>query len=72
VDPGRGTRHLRGAGAYVRHIPLQRLGDPEEAARTIGWLCSDDGSYITAAAVAIDGGMMFAWPTEEREAPHRK
>lgn len=59
-------------GAYLPHIPLQRLGDPEEAARAIVWLCSDEASYITAAAVAIDGGMMFAWPTGELEATNRE
>lgn len=35
---------------------IQRIGEPEEVARTSLFLCSDDASYITGAEVAVDGG----------------
>lgn len=37
-------------------IPLGRIGDTEEAANVITFLCSDLASYISGAAVNIDGG----------------
>lgn len=40
-----------------RGVPLQRIGEPLEVARTTMFLCSDDASYITGAEVAVDGGM---------------
>jgi NAD(P)-dependent dehydrogenase (short-subunit alcohol dehydrogenase family) len=39
-----------------RQIPLGRLGDPMEIARTIKFLCSEDSSYITGAEIHINGG----------------
>ena len=36
--------------------PLGRIGDPAEVARAIVFLASDDASFITGAAIAIDGG----------------
>jgi NAD(P)-dependent dehydrogenase (short-subunit alcohol dehydrogenase family) len=36
--------------------PLGRMGAPEEVARAIVFLASDDASFITGAALAIDGG----------------
>lgn len=38
--------------------PLNRLGQPEEIARTVGFLASDDASYATGAAFTIDGGYL--------------
>lgn len=37
-------------------IPLQRLGEPIELGRTVAFLCSPVSSYITGAAVPVDGG----------------
>jgi NAD(P)-dependent dehydrogenase (short-subunit alcohol dehydrogenase family) len=36
--------------------PLGRMGDPEEVARAIVFLASDDASFITGAAIPVDGG----------------
>jgi len=36
--------------------PLNRLGQPEEIAEMVVWLCSDRSSFATGAAIAIDGG----------------
>ncbi len=37
-------------------IPMQRGGQPDEVARTILWLLSDEASYITGALVDVSGG----------------
>lgn len=36
--------------------PLQRLGEPEEVAGAILWLCSEEASFVTGHAMLIDGG----------------
>jgi NAD(P)-dependent dehydrogenase (short-subunit alcohol dehydrogenase family) len=36
--------------------PIGRLGRPEEVARTVLFLASDDASFITGTAVSVDGG----------------
>ena len=37
-------------------VPMQRGGQPEEVARAILWLLSDDSSYSTGAIVDVSGG----------------
>jgi NAD(P)-dependent dehydrogenase (short-subunit alcohol dehydrogenase family) len=38
------------------HIPMGRLGAPEEIASAIAFLCAANASYITGSALAVDGG----------------
>ena len=38
-------------------IPMKRAGKPEEVAKLALWLASDEASYITGAAIVIDGGL---------------
>jgi glucose 1-dehydrogenase len=38
-------------------IPDQRIGEPEDVARTAVWLASDLADYITGATIFVDGGM---------------
>ncbi len=38
-------------------IPMARVGKPEEVARVIRFLCSDDASYVTGQTIGINGGM---------------
>ncbi|USZ70175.1 SDR family oxidoreductase (plasmid) [Halorussus salilacus] len=42
--------------SYVEDLPLERLGDPDEVARVIEFLCSDGASYMTGSIVDVDGG----------------
>lgn len=44
--------------AWVRQaVPLARLGTAAEVARVIAFLASDEASYVTGAALPIDGGL---------------
>ncbi len=38
-------------------VPMQRVGEPEEVARTSLFLASDDASYLCGAEIVVDGGM---------------
>ncbi|MBB5426813.1 acetoacetyl-CoA reductase [Paraburkholderia sp. JPY158] len=38
------------------HVPVGRLGKPEEVAALVLYLCSDDAGFVTGANVAINGG----------------
>lgn len=40
-------------------IPLERLGEPEDVAKAVRFLASDDASYITGQTIHIDGGMVM-------------
>jgi len=44
--------------AIVDVTPLGRVGEPEEVANAILWLCSDEASYITGATLPVDGGFL--------------
>lgn len=43
--------------ALLGMTPLKRLGDPEDIARAVRFLLSDDSSFITGAVLQVDGGM---------------
>ena len=38
-------------------IPLARLGEPEDVARVVLFLCTEDSSYMTGQILAVNGGM---------------
>lgn len=38
-------------------VPMKRFGKPEEVAALIGFLCSDEASYITGEVISINGGL---------------
>jgi len=38
-------------------IPMARIGKPEEVAKVVRFLCSDDASYVTGQVISVNGGM---------------
>ena len=55
--------------AYFRHAPgvreatlathaMRRLGEPDEIAQAVAWLCSDRASFVTGHALIVDGGVL--------------
>jgi len=44
---------------FIKNIPLQRLGKPEEVAEVIVFLASDRSSYINGASIEVTGGLNF-------------
>lgn len=48
--------------AFLRHIPLGRIGLPEEIAKAVAFLGSDDSAYITGQTIAVSGGFAIGTP----------
>lgn len=46
--------------AFVRQVPLGRIGKPEEIQEIAVWLASDAASYVTGSTITLDGGQTLA------------
>src|SRR5262249_49832737 len=46
--------------SILPHIPLGRLGEPEEIARCVVFLASDDAGFITGSTLTANGGQYLA------------
>ena len=43
--------------ATLKEIPLQKFGKPEDVAKAVAFLASDEAAYITGQVLCVDGGM---------------
>jgi 3-oxoacyl-[acyl-carrier protein] reductase len=56
VNPGpTNTGYLDGIDAGARS-PFGRWGEPDDVARLVAWLCSDDGRWVTGQVIDSEGG----------------
>ncbi len=55
ASPGRGQERNE---FLSKHIPMGRMGQPDEVARLIEWLVSPQCTYMSAQVIAVDGGFL--------------
>jgi NAD(P)-dependent dehydrogenase (short-subunit alcohol dehydrogenase family) len=48
-----------GVEALAKGSPNGRLGNAEDIAATVVWLCSRGGSHVNAGTIVLDGGKMW-------------
>ncbi|MFT3898462.1 MAG: acetoacetyl-CoA reductase [Thermomonas sp.] len=45
----------------VANVPVGRLGEPDEIARTVAFLAADDAGFITGANIPVNGGLFMSF-----------
>src|SRR4051794_6204933 len=50
------TSHPEMEAQIVARHPVGRMGQPEEIAEAVVWLCSDAASFVTGYTMTVDGG----------------
>lgn len=62
IDTAMTNRTLNGDAAIRRQlenrVPVKRIGRPEEVARAVLWLASDESPFVTGTFLTIDGGII--------------
>ncbi len=43
--------------SILERIPMRKLGNPEDIAKSVGFLCSDNANYITGQTIHVNGGL---------------
>jgi NAD(P)-dependent dehydrogenase (short-subunit alcohol dehydrogenase family) len=61
------TDNLIRAGAAAQQaaanaMPIRRVGQPDEVADAVVWLCSGEAGFITGTTLVIDGGKLAGTP----------
>jgi NAD(P)-dependent dehydrogenase (short-subunit alcohol dehydrogenase family) len=51
-------RNAQIASQIIAQEPIGRLGNPEEIAEAVVWLCSEGASFVVGAALTVDGGYL--------------
>jgi len=47
---------------FLDRIPMRRFAEPDEMARPILWMCSNDASYLSGELIVVDGAMSVGLP----------
>jgi NAD(P)-dependent dehydrogenase (short-subunit alcohol dehydrogenase family) len=68
------TEQLERAGEAAQRgaaqaMPMRRVGQPDEVAAAVTWLCGDAASFITGVVVPIDGGKLAGMAPFARQKP---
>ena len=58
ISPGEIETSILSPGTeeLIKDIPLRRLGEPDEVAEIIYFLCSEKSSYVSGAEIHVNGG----------------
>ena len=43
--------------AILERIPMKKLGNSDDIAKTVGFLCSENADYITGQTLHVNGGL---------------
>jgi NAD(P)-dependent dehydrogenase (short-subunit alcohol dehydrogenase family) len=54
--------HPTQSKVFLDRIPIGRFAEPEEMARPILWMCTDDASYLSGHLMTVDGAMTAGLP----------
>jgi len=49
---------------YDRFVPLRRMGDADDSANLVDFLCSTKAAFINGQCIFVDGGVSVVWPEE--------